>query len=75
MCWEMKDKQKNFLFILALSPLLPQRQGYYPHSVGVSQGTILLIVAQFEQQIEGFHEGEGLMKAEQKVEGARIIRC
>ena len=33
--WEMKEKQKKFLSILALSLLLPQRQGYYPHSVGV----------------------------------------
>ena len=51
--WEMKDKQYNFLFILAMSPILPQRQGYYPHSVGVSLGATLLIVAQFERQIDG----------------------
>ena len=38
--------KKKLLLILALSPLLPQRQGYYPHSVGVSQGATLFIVAQ-----------------------------
>ena len=69
----MKDKQNNILF--TLSPLLPQRQGYYPHSVGVTQGPTLLIVANFERKIEGFHEGEGLTKARQKLEGAMIIRC
>ena len=71
----MKDKLNHFLFVLALSPLFPQRQGYYPHSVGVSQGANLLIVAQFERQVEYFHEGEGLMKARQKLDGAMIIRC
>ena len=72
----MKDKQNNFLFILAQSPLLPQSQGNYPHSVGVSKGATLLIVTQFERQIECFHEGEGLTRAGQKLEeGTMIIRC
>ena len=70
----MNDKQNNFLLILATSSLLPQRQGYCPHSVGVSQGATLLIVAQFEQQIEGFR-GEDLTKPRQKLEGSRIMRC
>ena len=39
------------LLILALSPFLPQRQGYYPHSVGVSQGAILLIVARLHRHL------------------------
>ena len=62
----MKDKQNNFLLILALSPLLRHRQGYYSHSVGVSQGVTLLILAKFERQIEGFHERKSLTKARQK---------
>ena len=43
-CWEMK-KKKN----LAQSPLLPQRQRDCPHSVGVSQGGTLLILAQLHR--------------------------
>ena len=53
--WSMKRlmgnewKRKKYIF-LAQSPLLPQRKRDCPHSVGVSHGANLLILAQLHRR-------------------------